>query len=271
MNSSQFGIIQGRIFPENKLKYNVFPSEWRNELILSKKIGYNYVEFLLDEKLSRKNPLVNKKISSLKKTMVASKQKIYSVILSYFVSHNFFKNYNKSKKILENLINNCQKLNINLIIIPFVERGSLDKDKLLFVLDDLFKIIKNKKIQVSIELDSKLDLKTKFNIFIKYYPKIGICYDIGNSISENKDFVKEISYLSKVINHIHLKDKIKKGKKFYNTYLGKGLLDFYKLKKILNCINYNKKITLECFHGNNPIQASVRNLEFARKNLIYEK
>ena len=82
MNNSQFGIIQGRIFPENKLKYNIFPNEWRNELILSKKIGYNYIEFLLDEKFSRKNPLVNKKISSLKKAMTISKQKIYSVILS---------------------------------------------------------------------------------------------------------------------------------------------------------------------------------------------
>ena len=107
--------------------------------------------------------------------------------------------------------------------------------------------------------------------YIKYYPKIGICYDTGNSISENKDFVKEISYLSRVINHIHLKDKIKKGKKFYNTYLGNGLLDFYKLKVTLNRINYKKKITLECCYGNNPIQDSAKNLEFARKNLIYEQ
>ena len=113
-------------------------------------------------------------------------------------------------------------------------------------------------------------MKSKLKIFIKYCPKIGICYDTGNSISENKDFVKEISYLSRVINHIHLKDKIKKGKKFYNTYLGNGLLDFYKLKVTLNRINYKKKITLECFYGNYPIQDSVKNLEFARKNLIYE-
>ncbi len=37
MNNRQLGIMQGRIFPENKLKYNIFPSHWRNELILSKK------------------------------------------------------------------------------------------------------------------------------------------------------------------------------------------------------------------------------------------
>ena len=271
MNNSQFGIIQGRIFPEDKLRYNIFPSNWRHELILSKRIGYKYIEFLLDDKLSRKNPLVNKKISSLKKSMIKSKQKVYSVILTYFVNHNFFKNYNKSIKILKRLIIDCQKLNINLIVIPLVENGSLNKKKLLFFLKEIYKIVKNKKIRFSIELDSKLNLKSKLNIFIKYCPKIGICYDTGNSISENKDFVKEISYLSRVINHIHLKDKIKKGKKFYNTYLGNGLLDFYKLKVTLNRINYKKKITLECFYGNNPIQDSVKNLEFARKNLIYEQ
>ena len=76
MNNSQFGIIQGRIFPEDKLRYNIFPSNWRHELILSKRIGYKYIEFLLDDKLSRKNPLVNKKISSLKKSMIKSKQKV---------------------------------------------------------------------------------------------------------------------------------------------------------------------------------------------------
>jgi len=271
VNNRQLGIMQGRIFPENKLKYNIFPSHWRNELILSKKIGYYHVEFLLDEKLSRKNPFVNKEISSLKKTMIKSKQKVYSIILSYFASHNFFKNYNKSKKILEGLINNCQKLNISLIVMPSIEKGSLNKKKLLFFLNEIYKIIKNKKIRFSIELDSKLNLKSKLNIFIKYYPKIGICYDTGNAIGENKDCVKEITYLSKVINHIHLKDMIKRKKKFYNTYLGNGLLDFYKLKKTLNRINYNKKITLECFYGNNPIQDSVKNLEFVKKNLIYEQ
>ena len=90
MHNSQFGIIQGRIFPEDKLRYNIFPSNWRHELILSKRIGYKYIEFLLDDKLSRKNPLVNKKISSLKKSMIKSKQKVHSVILTYFVNHNFF-------------------------------------------------------------------------------------------------------------------------------------------------------------------------------------
>ena len=60
MNNSQFGIIQGRIFPENKLRYNIFPRNWRHELILSKKIGYSYIEFLLDDKLSRKKPRIKK-------------------------------------------------------------------------------------------------------------------------------------------------------------------------------------------------------------------
>ena len=101
-------------------------------LKLSKEIGYSYIEFLLDEKLSRNNPLINKKIYSLKRAMIKSKQRVYSVILSYFVSHNFFENYNKSKKILENLITDCQKLNINLIVVPLVEKGSLNKKNCYF-------------------------------------------------------------------------------------------------------------------------------------------
>ena len=43
--------------------------------------------------------IINALYTSLKKSMIKSKQKVYSVILTYFVNHNFFKNYNKSIKI----------------------------------------------------------------------------------------------------------------------------------------------------------------------------
>ena len=43
MKKTQFGIMQGRIFPESYKDYNKFPKLWKKEFFATKKIGYNYL------------------------------------------------------------------------------------------------------------------------------------------------------------------------------------------------------------------------------------
>ena len=107
-------------------------------------------------------------------------------------------------------------------------------------------------------MNSKISLIDKKKIFSKYSPKFGICYDTGNSLSELKDFNYEINYLKKEINHLHLKDKKRVGRKFVNTFLGNGLLNFKKLKEVLEKIDYKHRVTLECFYGKNGVQSGKK-------------
>lgn len=268
MKKTQFGIMQGRIFPESYKDYNKFPKLWKKEFFATKKIGYNYLELIYDEDMSKKNPIHNLDHKIILTTIKKSKLKAYSMVLNFFAKNNLFSNINKFIDNLKILVEFAKKVNIKVIVIPIIEESSSNLKELNSLLKKLHKNFKNEKIVFSFELDSKINVKNKKKIFSKYLPRFGICYDTGNSLNDFKDFNYEINYLKNEINHLHLKDKKRVGNKFVNTYLGDGLLDFKKLRKLLEKIKYKHKVTLECFYGNNGLRSGKKNINYAFTKLL---
>ena len=268
MNKNQFGIMLGRLFPESAAKYNIFPKRWKSEFIFSKKIGFNYIEFLFDEDLSKLNPIHSNNFRQILNNSIKTKQKSYSIVINFFAKNNFFSNLKKSKKILKHIIYVCKKIKIKMIIMPLLEKSSVNKKKLNQFLKIMYEEIKNTNLLCSIEMDTKTSLKDKKRLFLKYFPKIGICYDTGNSISDKTILDHEIITLGKLVTHLHLKDKIRIKKKYFNTYLGEGKLNFHKLKYALNKIKYRKKITFECYYSSSALDDAKRNMSYACKNLL---
>ena len=267
MKKKQFGIMQGRIFPASYSAYNRFPKLWKEEFFATKKIGYNYLELIYDEGNSCENPLHNLDHKDILKTSKKSKLKTYSMVLNFFAKNNIFSNTDKFIKTLMILVKFSKKINVKVIVVPVIEKSSSNSQKLSNLLKKLHQKFKKEKIRFSFELDSKISLIDKKKIFSKYSPKFGICYDTGNSLSELKDFNYEINYLKKEINHLHLKDKKRVGRKFVNTFLGNGLLNFKKLKEVLEKIDYKHRVTLECFYGKNGVQ-SGKNINYAFTKLL---
>ena len=179
-----------------------------------------------------------------------------------------FLNLKKSKKILKHIIYVCKKIKIKMIVMPLLEKSSVNKKKLNQFLKIMFEEIKNTNLLCSIEMDAKTSLKDKKRLFLKYFPKIGICYDTGNSIGDKTILDHEIITLGKLVTHLHLKDKIRIKKKYFNTYLGEGKLNFHKLKYALNKIKYRKKITFECYYSSSALDDAKRNMSYACKNLL---
>ena len=68
------------------------------------------------------------------------------------------------------------------------------------------------------------------------------------------------------INHIHLKDKIKKNK--VNCKLGLGIVNFKKLFFVLKKKKNKGSITLETSFKKNPLKEAKQNLNFA-KSFLY--
>ena len=65
---NKFGIIQGRILPNNKALLQKFPTKnWKKEFHLIKKFGFNYLELIYDKEETPKNQIVNDKFSEIKK------------------------------------------------------------------------------------------------------------------------------------------------------------------------------------------------------------
>lgn len=131
----------------------------------------------------------------------------------------------------------------------------------------IIKKLNNSKIKISFEVDNKKFKEKYLKILSKNY---GICFDVGNLSTENKNVYKFIKKYKSIINHIHIKDKKYSLKKnnYSNCLLGNGIVNFadffLELKKTNRGQNY---LTLETFHGSNPIVNAKKNINFL-KNLI---
>lgn len=263
MKKKQFGILQGRILPEKK-KFNVFPSQWKKEMYLANKYGLSYIELMIDENLSKKNPILKGHITYLLNTIKKNNLLSYSLIISYFTRYSIL----KTKEIfLEKIFKLSSMLNIKILIIPLIENSSLKKKDLIKILDLIYIRTLSYKFKIAFETNQNLTL---YNILKseKYKDKFGLCYDIGNSFSNKSFFENDIYKFNKYLYHLHLKDKCKVKNSFQSVYLGKGLLDLKKLRKILSKIKYKYKITLETFYEKNSINSLEYNLDRVKKYLI---
>tara|TARA_Y200000002_G_C22681725_1_gene664378 strand:- start:1993 stop:2754 length:762 start_codon:yes stop_codon:yes gene_type:complete len=253
--------MQGRLYPNDLKKFNLFPKKWQQEFNQIKKMDFNYLELLYDRKESDINPLVNK-IINYKSVLKHSKNKTYSINLDFFTRKNFFKNIQNSKKLIKKIINNSNNLKVKLIVIPCIEKNQMTKKELIRFINILKKLIVKKKILISLELNN-------FNekVLRLLNKKIGICFDTGNLAVHSENYLKKFSKNINKINHIHIKDKKIKNKKFINCRLGTGIVKFKTFFSILKVKKYKRAITLETNVGNNPILEAKKNLNFLKKYL----
>jgi len=255
----KLGIMQGRLYPDNLINYNLFPKKWTKEFSDLKKIGFNYIELIYDKKLNKINPLINGKINTnyFKKL---TKNKMYSINLDYFTKNNIFKNFSKNKNILKKVLNFSNKLKIKIVVIPCIEKNFLSNDKLVKLIILLKKLTKNKYCNISLETEN-FNIKLLENL----NQKIGICYDTGNLAISSKYYLKNLEKNLKYINHIHLKDK--KLNSGLSCRLGKGYVNFKKIFFILKKKKYKGAVTFETSLGKNSFFEAKQNFDFVKSFL----
>jgi sugar phosphate isomerase/epimerase len=87
-------------------------------------------------------------------------------------------------------------------------------------------------------LESYLSAKDNLKLLDRVgSPALRIYYDVGNSTDKGRDVLKEIPLLGKLICEFHFKDA--------NFRLGRGRIDFRKVRKILDKIDYSGWIHIE--------------------------
>jgi len=270
--------MQGRLSPILKKKIQSFPwNYWKKEIIIAKKNNFNLIEWTLDHPRLLNNPLISSKeqretLCFLKK----NKMSVNSVTCDFFMQKPFFLIKNKIKRELN--INNLAKIikelinaKIKFIIIPLVDKSSIKntyQEKL--VIREFNKIIKNLntnnfKTKILFEIDYS---PTKLKKFIKKFSSsfFGINYDSGNSASLNYNIDEEFNCYGDRILNIHIKDRIKYGK---TIKLGRGNVNFLKLKKNLKKLHYNRNLILQTARNiyGKHLNELIDNRNFLIKNL----
>jgi len=266
-----YGIMQGRLSKRVGNKIQAFPEKnWRSEFSKAKALGLKSIEWTLDYKNLKNNPILSKQgQSQIKKLSKKNLVKINSLTGDCFMQNPFWKKKN-NQKLLEDLIkiiHSCKIIGIKYIVVPLVDNGSInnrkDEKNLLNSCKYILRYLKDSNLKIVFESDFS---PKKLKKFIMKFDKrfFGINYDVGNSAGLNYKIDDEFKLYGNYIYNVHIKDRIKYGK---TVRLGSGNANFLKLFKNLKKIKYNRELILQTARSKNDqdIEEIKINLDYLKK------
>lgn len=260
MKKLDFGFIQGRMsIPPSKNILQYFPkTNWQKEFVYARKNNFKFIEYFGERKFNNKNPIWTK--LGLKKINTLSKRYNllnYTFCDDYFINHNFIK-LKKFKKYIDVIIKNLFSIKIKIYVLALLEKSEINKENFHHFISNLRYVAqKLKEKNIKLALETNLDVKyIKELISLVGNKNLFIVYDTGNRLKKNNLQYQEIVELKKIICHVHLKDKNWDGQ---NVVLGSGSVNFKKIFKGLQKINYTGKYTFETNRGKDPIKTMNNN------------
>ena len=94
---------------------------------------------------------------------------------------------------------------------------------------------------------------------------IGCCMDLGHSVRMGDDIVKDIKKYKAWIYDIHIKDESEASKKGQTWEMGRGVMDFRPIVKVLRQIKYKGVVSLEFEkNGKNPHPGVAESIGYLR-------
>ena len=94
---------------------------------------------------------------------------------------------------------------------------------------------------------------------------IGCCMDLGHSVRMGEDIVKDIKKYKAWIYDIHIKDESAASKAGQTWEMGRGVMDFRPIVKVLRQIKYQGVVSLEFEkNGNNPHPGVAESIGYLR-------
>lgn len=245
------GIMQGRLSPRYKGRYQAFPIDhWREEFGIAKSLGLDCIEFIFDYENCRYNPLITKKgVKEIKELVESTNVKVFSVCADYFLRFPIFDNIRvkrkKNVKTLINLIEKAATIGITDITIPCVDESSLKAEKdvelLMLSLKECLTIADQHRVNINLETDLPPD---RFYRLISDldHPRIKVNYDIGNSASFGYNPEEELNVYGKYISVLHVKDRLYQGS---SVRLGTGKANFELVFKKLKQVGFDGLIVMQ--------------------------
>ena len=94
---------------------------------------------------------------------------------------------------------------------------------------------------------------------------VGCCMDLGHSVRMGEDIVKDIKKYKAWIYDIHIKDESAASKAGQTWEMGRGVMDFRPIVKVLRQIKYKGVVSLEFEkNGNNPHPGVAESIGYLR-------
>jgi sugar phosphate isomerase/epimerase len=162
---------------------------------------------------------------------------------------------------LADAIDVCKAMGVPIVMPACFGNGDLDMSKTREI-DHLVKVLKDvcpkaEKAGVVIGLESYLSAEDCMKIVDRVgSPAMKIYYDVGNSTDKGRDVHKEIPLLGKLICEFHFKDA--------GFMLGQGRIDFRKVRKAIDKIEYSGWIQIEAAAPHGLVQDYAAHYRYLR-------
>lgn len=269
-----FGIMQGRLLPKYKGRYQAHPvGYWQEEFFIAKELGLECIEFIVDYDEIENNPLMSdtgiREIESLiNKTGVLVKSVCADCFMEMPLHSKNDVTGDIAARLLDKLIEQSAMLGITDLVLPCVDQSRLtdkqEKQKLVDILRSKENLLERSKINIALETDLA---PSPFGELLALLPleRIKVNYDIGNSASLGYDMETEFSVYGDRVTDLHIKDRQLGGG---SVILGSGNADFVKVFSILKRINYQGITIMQAYRDDQGVDVFSQQLDWLKNNFL---
>jgi len=264
--------MQGRLLPKYQGRFQAHPvGYWQEEFPEAAKLGLDCIEFILDFNNAEQNPLLSKEgIKEIQAVTAQTGVKVLSVCADFFMEaplhSGIEKTAHKSEEILYRLLKAARKLDISDIVIPCVDKSSIQDEKQRHRFQEVISGFVSVAEEYSVNLALETDLNPKqFGDLLSqlHYDCVTVNYDIGNSASLGYDFNEELIVYGDRISDIHIKDRTLNGG---SVKLGSGNANTTGFFKLLENYNYQGPFIMQAYRDDEGVKIFEEQLEWLKNN-----
>lgn len=269
------GIMQGRLSPPIGGRIQSFPvNTWREEFSLAREAGLDCIEWIYEADTESVNPLrIDEGIEDIRRLAGDSGVAVWSVCADYYMTERLIAPDSTPRQdVVEHLkwlVRQVAKLDIQYIVLPFVDESSLQSpaevEALPVVLKGILPVAEEADVELHLETDlPPADLLEPLEQIS--HPLVRANYDIGNSASLGRDPTEELTALGPWLGSVHVKDRVLDGS---TVPLGTGLADFATCFQLLCAASYRGPLILQAAReeGLSEIELAKRNRLFVEEQL----
>ncbi|MDR1657037.1 MAG: sugar phosphate isomerase/epimerase [Deltaproteobacteria bacterium] len=263
--NNNIGIMQGRLSPKVPEHLQSFPiNEWREEFFRAAALGFQYIEWLVDDYKLDVNPLFQPEgVCEIKSLVSTTGIEVESLCAHLFMDGALLgrqgaRPLHEAKQVLERLIAATEYIGIKTLIIPMMDAARLNDQRDFNLLKENLHTVDISKCSLALELD--LDADNSLAL-IEYLDSdtVGLCYDLGNATAFGYYPPAELPVLMPFIREIHIKDRLINGG---SRCLGDGATPVNECLHIACDLGYTGSYILETPVEDDWLRCAEHNFKF---------
>ena len=163
--NNKIGVMQGRLLPKYQGRYQAHPvGYWQDEFIVARKFDLDCIEFILDYKGARDNPLIKDGgVEEIKRVVERTGVAVKTICADYFMEAPLHSEdiqmSTSSQELMIKLLDNAVELDVTDVVIPCVDQSTLGSKLAInrFVESLLPIVVIAEKYRINLSLETDLD------------------------------------------------------------------------------------------------------------------